>query len=92
MKTKVKPAVDRIMIKRLEAESITPGGILIPEKAKERPQMGEVVFIHDGSDFQVGAKVLFTAYVGDEVKLDGLLYVIMKEEDILAVIEGPCGS
>jgi chaperonin GroES len=88
---------DRIIVKRVEEETKTAGGIFIPETAKEKPQQGEVVAVGKGKvkedgtvipmDVKVGDKVLFGKYAGTEVKLDGTDYLIMREDDILGVLE-----
>lgn len=93
----VVPLNDKIVVKRLEAESTTVGGIVLPDTAKEKPKQGRVVSLGDGklldngqrAKFQVreGDRVLFTSYAGNEVKLDGDEYLIMTEDDILAVVE-----
>jgi len=97
-KPKIKPLNDKVLVKRLEAEDVTRGGIVLPDKAKEKPKEGRVVAIGDGkllddgerALFQVktGDRVLFTSYAGTEVKVGGEEYLIMGEDDILAVIEG----
>ncbi len=94
---KLRPLQDRIIVKRLEEESKTAGGILIPDTAKEKPQRGTVIsvgegkLLEDGSRSKVqvkkGDKVLFTSYAGTEVKIGGKDYMIMDETDIMAVIE-----
>jgi chaperonin GroES len=94
---KVVPLNDKIVVKRLEAEEKTAGGIVLPDTAKEKPKQGKVLSLGDGklldngkrANFQVkeGDRVLFTSYAGSEVTLDGEEYLIMTEEDILAVIE-----
>jgi len=94
---KVKPLGDKILVKRIEAEEKTKGGILLPDTAKEKPKEGKIVevgsgkLLDDGSRaaFQVkkGDRVLFSSYAGTEVKIDGEEYLIMSEEDILAVID-----
>ena len=94
---KIKPLADRIVVERLEAETKTAGGIVLPETAKEKPKQGKVIAVGDGKVLDSGelAKpgvkkgdiVLFTSYAGTEVKVDGNEYLIMKEEDVLAVIE-----
>ena len=94
---KVVPLNDKIVIKRLEAEEKTAGGIVLPDTAKEKPKQGKVVSLGDGkllengkrASFQVkeGDRVLFTSYAGNEVNLDGDEYLIMTEDDILAVVE-----
>jgi chaperonin GroES len=87
---------DRIIVKRVEEETKTAGGIFIPETAKEKPQQGEVVAVGKGKvkedgtvipmDVKVGDKVLFGKYAGTEVKLEGEDYLIMREDDILGVL------
>src|SRR5262252_2882036 len=94
---KVIPLNDKILVKRLEAEEKTAGGILLPDAAKEKPRQGKVLSLGDGklledgkrAKFQVkeGDKVLFTSYGGNEVKIGNEEYLIMTEEDILAVVE-----
>jgi chaperonin GroES len=96
---KVVPLNDKIVVKRLEAEEKTAGGIVLPDTAKEKPKQGKVLSVGDGklldngkrAAFQVkeGDRVLFTSYAGSEVTLDGDEYLIMTEEDILAVIDYP---
>lgn len=93
---KIKPLADKVVIKRLEAESKTKGGIVLPDTAKEKPRRGKIVSLGDGkllkdgtrSKFQVkiGDTVLFTSYGGTEIKVDGEELLIMDESDILAVI------
>ena len=93
---KIRPLHDRVVVKRLEAEERTKGGIIIPETAKEKPQEGEVVaagkgaILSDGSfrtmDVQVGDKVLFGKWAATDVKIDGEELLVMKEEDIIAVV------
>ena len=93
----LRPLQDRIIVKRVEEEGKTAGGIFIPETAKEKPQQGEVVAVGKGKltedgkvipmDVKVGDKVLFGKYSGSEVKLDGVDYLIMREDDILGVLE-----
>jgi len=94
---KVVPLNDKIVVKRLEAEDRTSGGIVLPDTAKEKPKQGKVLSLGDGklldngkrAAFQVkeGDRVLFTSYSGNEVTVDGQEYLIMTEEDILAVVE-----
>lgn len=96
LKMKIRPLADKVLIKRLEAETTTKGGIVLPDSAQEKPRRGKVVSLGDGkllengtrSDFQVkkGDVVLFTSYGGTEIKLDGQEYLIMDESDILAVV------
>ena len=94
---KLRPMQDRIIVKRVEEETKTAGGIFIPETAKEKPQEGEVMAVGNGKrtedgkilplDVKVGDKVLFGKYSGTEVKVEGQDYLIMREDDILGVIE-----
>ena len=93
----LEPLNDKIVVKRLEAEEKTAGGIVLPDTAKEKPKQGKVLRLGDGklldsgtrAAFQVreGDRVLFTSYSGSEVNVDGKEYLIMTEDDILAVIE-----
>ncbi len=95
-KLKITPLGDKVLVKRLEAEEKTAGGIVLPDTAKEKPKEGEVVSLGEGklledgkrSEFQVktGDKVLFTSYAGTEIKIEGEEYLIMAEEDILAIM------
>ena len=94
---KFRPLHDRVVVRRLEAEEKTAGGIIIPDTAKEKPQQGEVVSVGPGGrdeagklipiDVKPGNRVLFGKWSGTEVKLDGVEYLIMKESDIMGVIE-----
>ena len=94
---KFRPLHDRVVVKRIEAEEKTAGGIIIPDTAKEKPQQGEVVSVGPGGrdeagklvpiDVKPGNRVLFGKWSGTEVKLDGVEYLIMKESDIMGVIE-----
>jgi chaperonin GroES len=94
---KVVPLNDKIVVERLEAESKTAGGIVLPDTAKEKPKQGRILSLGDGklldsgkrAAFQVkeGDRVLFTSYSGSEVNVDGKEYLIMTEDDILAVVE-----
>jgi len=94
---KVIPLNDKILVKRVEAEEKTAGGILLPDTAKEKPRQGKILSLGDGklldtgkrAAFQVkeGDRVLFSSYAGNEVQVDGEEYLIMSEEDILAVID-----
>lgn len=94
---KVVPLNDKIVVKRMEAEEKTAGGIVLPDAAKEKPKQGKVLSLGDGklletgkrAAFQVkeGDRVLFTSYAGNEVTLDGEEYLIMTEDDVLAVVE-----
>ncbi len=93
----LRPLHDRIIVRRLEEENKTAGGIFIPETAKEKPQKGEVIAVGKGKkaengkvtpiDVKVGDKVLFGKYAGTEIKIDGQEYLIMREDDILGVME-----
>ncbi|MCI0641258.1 MAG: co-chaperone GroES [Gemmataceae bacterium] len=94
---KVVPLNDKVVVKRLEAEEKTAGGIVLPDTAKEKPRQGKILSVGDGrlldngkrGTFQVkeGDRVLFSSYAGNEVTVDGEEYLIMSEDDILAVIE-----
>lgn len=94
---KVVPLNDKIVVKRLEAEEKTAGGILLPDTAKEKPKQGKVLSVGDGklletgkrASFQIkeGDRVLFSSYAGNEVNVDGEELLIMSEDDILAVVE-----
>lgn len=94
---KIRPLNDRILVKRLEGEEKTAGGIIIPDSAKEKPAEGEIVAVGPGKrneageraviDLAVGDRVLFSKYGGTEVKLDGEDFLIMREDDILGVIQ-----
>ena len=96
MKTKVRPLGGKILIKRMEAEERTRGGIVLPDTAKEKPQKGTVLAVGEGkllddgtrAAFQVklGDTVLFTSYAGTEIKIDGEDLMLMDESDVLAVI------
>ncbi|MCC5793951.1 MAG: co-chaperone GroES [Chromatiales bacterium] len=95
---KIRPLHDRVIIKRVEEERTSPGGIVIPDTATEKPIRGEVIAVGKGKllesgdlrplDLKVGDKVLFGKYSGTEVKVEGEEYLVMKEDDIMAVIEG----
>jgi len=93
---KVKPLQDRVVIKRLEEEEKTKGGIIIPDAAKEKPQEGRVVAVGSGKmtekgkrvvpEVKVGDKILFGKYSGTDINIDGEEHLILREEDILAII------
>ncbi len=93
----IRPLGDRVLVKRLEAEEKTAGGIVLPDTAKEKPKQGKVIALGDGkrldsgetADFQVeeGDTVLFGSFAGTEVTVDGEEYVLMSEDDILAIIK-----
>ncbi len=92
----VEPLNDKIVVKRLEAEEKTAGGIVLPDTAKEKPRQGEILSLGEGklldngqrAAFQVkkGDRVLFSSYAGNEINVDGQEYLIMAEDDILAVV------
>jgi len=94
---KIRPLADKVIVERIEAETKTAGGIVLPDSAKEKPQRGKIIsvgagkLLDDGSksvmQVKKGDEVLFTSYAGSEVKLDGKEYLIMEESDIMAVIE-----
>jgi Co-chaperonin GroES (HSP10) len=95
-KLQIKPLADRVVIKKLEAEDKTSGGIVLPDSAKEKPMQGEILAVGPGKydekgnrqpmEVKVGDKVLFAKYSGTEVKIDGVEYLILAERDILAVM------
>jgi chaperonin GroES len=95
---KIRPLQDRVIVKRLEEEEKTKGGIIIPDTAKEKPQEGKVIAVGKGKvtedgkiiplDVKAGDRILFGKYSGTEVKIEGEEHLIMREEDILGVIEG----
>ena len=94
---KVRPLHDRIMVERLEEQEVKRGGIIIPDTAKEKPQEGKVVAVGTGKvgddgkkiplDVKAGNKILFGKYSGSEVKIDDKEYLIMREEEVLAILE-----
>jgi chaperonin GroES len=94
---KIRPLQDRIIVKRVEEEEKTKGGIIIPDSAKEKPQEGEVLAVGPGKvseegkkiamEVKVGDRVLFSKYAGTEIKLEGGEHLIMREDDILGIIE-----
>ena len=96
-KLKIRPLHDRVIIKRLEEERTSPGGIVIPDSATEKPIKGKVVAVGKGKilengevrplDVKVGDNILFGKYSGTEVKVDGEELLVMREEDVMAVIE-----
>lgn len=95
-KLNLKPLADRVVVRKLEAEEKTAGGIVLPDTAKEKPQQGEVLAVGPGrlddkgvrqpNEVKVGDKVLFAKYSGTEVKIEGVEYLILSERDILAVV------
>jgi chaperonin GroES len=94
---KVRPLYDRILVKRVDEESKTAGGLFIPDTAKEKPQQGLVVAVGNGKiqddgslrklDVKSGDKVLFTKYSGSDIKIEGTEHLILREDDVLAIIE-----
>ncbi len=94
---KIRPLQDRVIVKRVEEEEKTSGGIIIPDTAKEKPMEGKVVAVGKGKilengtkvdmDVKVGDRILFSKYAGTEVKIDGVEHLIMREDDILGIIE-----
>ena len=94
---KIRPLADKVLVRRVEAENKTAGGIVLPDSAKEKPQRGKIVSVGAGKvlddgtlrkmQLKKGDTVLFTSYAGTEVKIDGKEYLIMDESDIMAVIE-----
>ncbi len=97
MASSIRPLHDRIVVKRLEEDQVSPGGIVIPDAAKEKPVKGEVVAIGNGKpldngevrplEVKVGDKVLFGKYAGNEIKLDNTDYLVLREDDVIAVLE-----
>lgn len=98
MATTIRPLNDRIIVRRTEDQEQMRGGLYIPDTAKEKPQEGEVIAVGNGKlldngqrisiDIKAGDKVLFGKYAGTEIKLDGEEYLILREDDVLGVIEG----
>jgi chaperonin GroES len=94
---KIRPLQDRMVVKRLDEEEQTKGGIIIPDSAKERPLQGEVIAVGNGKrledgtvaklDVKKGDRVLFGKYAGTEIKLDGVEHLILREEEVLGVLE-----
>ena len=92
----IRPLADRVVIKKVEAEEKTASGIILPGSAKEQPQMAQVIEVGPGGvvdgnevkmEVSVGDKVIYSKYAGNEVKLDGQEYIILRQSDILAIIE-----
>jgi chaperonin GroES len=93
----IRPLHDRIIVERLEEETKTAGGLIIPDTAKEKPQQGKIIAVGKGKktedgkvlalDVKVGDKVLFGKYAGTEIKVEGNEYLMMREDDILGVVE-----
>ena len=94
---KIKPLHDRVIVKRIEEDSTSKGGIIIPDSAKEKPAQGEVIAVGGGKvlddgktapmNVKAGDRVLFSKYAGNEVKLEGEEFLIMREDDILGILE-----
>ena len=94
---KLRPLGDKILVKRLEAETKTKSGIVLPDSAKEKPKRGKVISVGEGKRLDTGARaplnvkkgdeVIFTSYAGTEVKIDGEELMIMSEDDVLAIVE-----
>ena len=94
---KIRPLADKVLVQRVEAQSKTAGGIVLPDTAKEKPQKGKIISVGTGkvlddgtirkAQVKKGDVVLFTSYAGTDVKIDGKEYLIMSESDIMAVIE-----
>jgi chaperonin GroES len=99
---KFRPLHDRVVVRRIEEDERTPGGIIIPDTAKEKPQQGEVIAVGPGArdekgqvqplDVKAGDRVLFGKWSGTEVKIDGEELLIMKESDMMGVLEGTAAS
>jgi chaperonin GroES len=99
---KFRPLHDRVVVKRVAEEEKTKGGIIIPDTAKEKPMEGEIVAVGPGArdeagklvplDVKAGDRILFGKWSGTEIKLDGVEYLIMKESDIMGILEGSSGS
>jgi len=94
---KIRPLYDRIVVKRIEEQETVRGGIIIPDSAKEKPQEGEVVAVGNGKrledgkmvplDVKVGDRILFGKYSGSDIKLDGEEYMIMREDEVLGILD-----
>ena len=94
---KIRPLHDRVLVKRVEEKEVVKGGIIIPDSAKEKPQEGKVIAVGGGKvgddgkriplDVKAGDRILFGKYSGNEVKIEEEEYVIMREEDVLAILE-----
>ena len=97
MASSIRPLYDRLLVKRWDEDITSPGGIVIPDSAKEKPVKGEVIAVGNGKpldngevrklEVKVGDKVLFGKYSGNEVKLDGTDYLVLREDDVIAVLE-----
>ena len=94
----IRPLHDRIIVERLEEETKTAGGLIIPDTAKEKPQQGQVIAVGKGKktedgkvlplDVKVGDRILFGKYAGTEIKIEGKEFLMMREDDVLGVVEG----
>jgi chaperonin GroES len=99
---KFRPLHDRVVVRRIESEGRTAGGIIIPDTAKEKPQEGEVIAVGPGArdeagkliplDVKAGDRILFGKWSGTEVKIDGQEYLIMKESDVMGIVEATAAS
>jgi chaperonin GroES len=102
MTAKLTPLHDRILVRRVEEAETTRGGIIIPDSAKDKPQEGEVIAVGKGKsndegkvfplDVKAGNRILFGKYSGSEIKIDGEEFLIMKEEEVLGILEGAAKS
>ncbi len=98
---KIRPLYDRIVVKRIEEQETSRNGIVIPDSAKEKPQEGEVIAVGTGKrledgqmaalDVKPGDRILFGKYSGNEIKLDGVEYIVMREDDVLGVLNPAAG-
>jgi chaperonin GroES len=94
---KFRPLYDRILVERVESEEVTKGGIILPDTAKEKPQQGKIIAVGHGRrledgklvplELKAGDTILFGKYSGTEIKIDGVEYLIMKEDDVLGLVE-----
>src|SRR2546427_10966713 len=99
---KIRPLYDRIVVKRIEEQETVRGGIIIPDSAKEKPQEGEVVAVGNGKrlengtlvplDVKAGDRILFGKYSGSEVKIDGAEFLIMREDEVLGIVDSKKGK
>ena len=99
---KLRPLFDRVVIRRLDEEAVSAGGIYIPDTAKEKPDQGEVLAVGEGKfddtgkripmEIKAGQRVLFGKYAGTSIKIDSEELVVMREDDILAIVEGKAGK
>ena len=94
---KFRPLYDRILVERVESEEVTKGGIILPDTAKEKPQQGKIIAVGSGKrtedgkiiplELKAGDTILFGKYSGSEIKIEGIEYLIMKEDDVLGLVE-----